>query len=116
MKYLTKIYWSEEDEAYVAEVPALHGCVSHGGTYAEAAENIQEAMEIWLESAQKHSDPIPEPDIAMEEIGRISPFLNLSKLAKLAGINKHTLASKLRRKSRFSPEEARAICNVLGIV
>jgi DNA-binding phage protein len=94
----------------------LPGCVSHGSTYTEAAKNIQEAMELWLESAKKHNDPIPEPDIAMEEIGRISPLLNLSKLARLAGINKHTLASKLRRKSRFSTEDARKICNALGVV
>lgn len=65
MKYLTKIYWSDEDEAYVAEVPALQGCISHGDTYAEAARNIEEAMEAWLESASKHQDPIPDPDRAL---------------------------------------------------
>lgn len=106
MKYLTKIYWSDEDEAYVAEVPALEGCLSHGATYEEAAKNIQEAMELWLETATKHGDSIPEPDIAMEEIMRLSPILNVSKLALLTGINKHTLRSKLCRKSRFTAEEA----------
>jgi len=116
MKYLTKIYWSDDDEAYVAEVPALAGCVSHGESYEEAARNIQEAMELWLESAKKHGDPIPEPDIAAEEISQYSGILNLSKLARAAGMNKHTLASKLRRHSRFTPEEARALRKAMGSV
>lgn len=115
MKYLAKIYWSDEDQAYVAKVPALQGCVSHGETYAKAAANIEEAMEGWLDSAARHEDPIPEPDLAMEEIGKIAPLLNVSKLARLAGINKRTLASKLRKKSAFSPAEARKICSALGM-
>jgi predicted RNase H-like HicB family nuclease len=113
VKHLIKIYWSEEDEAYVAEVPALKGCVSHGNSYAQAAKNIQEAMELWLESAGRHDDSIPEPDLAAEEIGRLSPVLNMSKLARLSGVNKHTLASKLRRHSRFTPKEAEKILAVV---
>jgi len=60
-------------------------------------------MELWLESAVKHGDPVPEPDLAAEEISRLSPLLNISKLA---GLNKSTLASELRRKSPFTLEEA----------
>lgn len=116
MKYLTKIYWSEEDAAYVAEVPALRGCVSHGATYAEAAAHIEEAMGLWLESAGRHHDPIPTPDLAMEEIGRLSALLNVSKLARLAEINKHTLAAKLRRRTPFTPQEAERICRALASV
>jgi len=109
VKYLTKIYWSDDDECYVGEVPALKGCVSHGATYEKTAHNLREAMDVWLESASRHDDPIPEPDIASEEINWLLPFLNVSKLAKLSGINKHTLASKLRRKSRFTATEAKKI-------
>jgi len=108
-KYLTKIYWSDDDEAYVAEVPALPGCVTHGESYQEAARRIEEAMKLWIASAHKHDDPVPEPDLASEEISRLSPLLNVSKLARLAGMNKNTLASKLRRKSSFTSEEARRI-------
>lgn len=116
MKYLTKIYWSNDDEAYVAEVPALAGCLSHGSTYEEAARNIREAMELWLESAAKHGDPVPEPDLAAEEIARFGPLLNISKLARLAGMNKHTLASKLRRKSPFTADEARSLRKAIGSI
>ena len=113
MKYLTKIYWSDEDDAYVATVPALRGCVSHGETFEEAAANIQEAAEAWLESAEKHSDPVPVPDLAAEEISRFGPLLNVSKLAEMTGLNKNTLASKLRRKSKFTVEESTAILNTI---
>ena len=116
MKYLTKIYWSEDDEAYIAEVPALRGCVAHGDSYHEAASAIEEAMALWLESAARHADPIPEPDLAVEEIRRLSPLLNISKLAKLAGLNKSTLASKLRRGSRFTSEEAGKIREAIGSI
>jgi len=113
VKYLTKIYWSEEDEAYVAEVPALRGCVAHGRTYARAAAAIEEAMELWVESANRHGDPVPEEDLAREEIDRLAPLLNIAKLARLTGINPHTLASKLRRGSRFTSDEAGKI--LIGI-
>lgn len=115
-RYLTKIYWSDDDDAFVAEVPALRGCVSHGETLAEAAAGIEEAIELWLESAHRHNDPIPEPDLAAEEIARLSPILNISKLARLSGLNKHTLASKLRRKSAFTPEEGRRIREAIASV
>lgn len=108
-KYLTKIYWSDDDEAYVAEVPALPGCVGHGSSYGAAAKSVEEAMSLWLASARKHGDPVPDPDLAVEEIERLSHVLNISKLARLAGLNKHTLASKLRRRTRFSLEETRKI-------
>ena len=65
-KYPTRIYWSDDDEAFVAEVPSLPGCVSHGDTLAEAAANAQEAIELWLESAGRHGDGIPEPDCVRE--------------------------------------------------
>jgi len=115
-KYLTKIYWSEEDSAYVAEVPALPGCVAWGENYHDAARGIEEAMDIWIESAHKHADPIPEADLASEEIVRLSPILNISKLARLSGLNKSTLASKLRRGSTFTPDEARRIRAVVASV
>lgn len=112
-RYVTKIYWSDEDEAFVAEIPALPGCVAHGETMEEAAREIGIACELWLESAGRHGDPIPVPDRAREEIDRVAPILNVSKLARAAGINQHTLASKLRRKSRFTDEEAAAILRAL---
>ena len=60
-KYEIVIYWSDEDELYIAEVSELSGCMAHGNTYEEALQSIKEAMELWLEVADKYEDPVPEP-------------------------------------------------------
>lgn len=60
-KYEIIIYWSDADEAFVAEVPELSGCIAHGVTSEAALENIQEAMTLWLDVAKTHGDPIPAP-------------------------------------------------------
>ena len=112
-RYLIRIYWSDDDEAYVAEVPALPGCVAHGSTMQQALKSINTAMSLWLESARRHGDPIPEPDLARDEIQRYSAILSVSKLARRAGLNQHTLASKLRRKSAFTRDETKAILKAL---
>ncbi len=52
-KYEVIIYWSEEDEAYLAEAPELPGCMAEGNTYQEALQNIQTIIEEWIETAKK---------------------------------------------------------------
>ncbi len=59
-----------EDGVYVAEVPALPGCISQGRTRSEAVSNIKEAIAAYLESLQAHSEPVP-PSIS-EEIVEVS--------------------------------------------
>ena len=49
----------DEDGAYVAEVPALPGCISQGRTRSEAVENVKEAIAAYLESLQAHGEPVP---------------------------------------------------------
>ena len=60
-KYEIIIYWSDEDNVYVAETPELHGCMAHGETYEAALENIKSAMELWVETDREFNDPVPEP-------------------------------------------------------
>lgn len=60
-KYETIIYWSNEDAAFIAEVPELPGCMAHGDTRQEALSNACNAIELWLDTAREHGDPIPEP-------------------------------------------------------
>ncbi|HEX8499945.1 MAG TPA: type II toxin-antitoxin system HicB family antitoxin [Pyrinomonadaceae bacterium] len=60
-KYETIIYWSNEDGAYVSEVPELPGCVAHGDTQAAALENANEAIQLWIATAEEFGDPVPEP-------------------------------------------------------
>jgi predicted RNase H-like HicB family nuclease len=60
-RYEIIIYWSVEDHAFVAEVPELPGCVAHGATQEGALANAQEAIALWIETANEFGDPVPEP-------------------------------------------------------
>lgn len=60
-KYEIIIYWSDEDQAFVAEVPELPGCMAHGSSQEAALGNIQEAIGLWLDTAKEFGDPIPAP-------------------------------------------------------
>ena len=60
-KYEVIIYWSKEDDAYIAEVPQLAGCAAHGDSQEEALGNAQEAISLWIETANEFGDPVPEP-------------------------------------------------------
>jgi predicted RNase H-like HicB family nuclease len=60
-KYETIIYWSNEDQAFIADVPELPGCMAHGPTPNEALANAQDAIALWLDTASEFGDPIPEP-------------------------------------------------------
>lgn len=55
------ICWSDEDEAFVAEVPELPGCVAHGATAELALASAKEAGALWLETAGEFGDAVPEP-------------------------------------------------------
>lgn len=60
-KYEIIIYWSEDDGAYIAEVPELAGCMADGPTAAEALRNVEQIIREWIETAQELGRPIPEP-------------------------------------------------------
>jgi predicted RNase H-like HicB family nuclease len=60
-KYEIILYWSAEDEVFVADVPELPGCVAHGDTQESALANIKDAMGLWLDTAREFGDPVPEP-------------------------------------------------------
>ena len=59
MKYKIILFWSEEDQAFLAEVPELPGCMAHGDSYESALINVKEAMELWLEVACEFKREIP---------------------------------------------------------
>ena len=61
MKYVVIIYWSDEDDLFVAEAPELPGCAAHGDTYEEALQSIHEAMALWIDTAHEFGNPIPKP-------------------------------------------------------
>lgn len=60
-KYEIILYWSEQDQLVIAEVPELPGCSAHGNTHKEALENVGQAMQLWIETAQEFGDHVPVP-------------------------------------------------------
>ncbi len=59
--YEVIIYWSDEDEAFVAEAPELAGCVADGETYQGALSNLEVIIQEWIETARELGREIPEP-------------------------------------------------------
>ncbi len=60
-KYEIIVFWSEDDKAFVAEVPELPGCMAHGDTHEAALANIRTAAELWVETAQESGRAVPKP-------------------------------------------------------
>ena len=60
-RYEVIIYWSEEDHAFLAEVPELPGCMADGPTYEGAVANVKVVIREWIEMAQEMGRPIPQP-------------------------------------------------------
>jgi len=61
LRYEIILYWSEEDQAFIAEVPELPGCAADGEIYQEALHNIKIIMQEWIETAKELERSIPEP-------------------------------------------------------
>ena len=60
-RYRIVLQWSEADEAYVARVPELPGCMADGATYAEALANVETVMREWLETAKERGRTVTQP-------------------------------------------------------
>jgi predicted RNase H-like HicB family nuclease len=61
IRYELIIYWSDEDQAFIVEVPELPGCTADGQTYAEAVANVEVVIQEWIETAQALGRSIPQP-------------------------------------------------------
>ncbi|HQF40595.1 MAG TPA: type II toxin-antitoxin system HicB family antitoxin [Opitutaceae bacterium] len=61
LKYEVIIYWSADDQVFVAEAPELPGCMADGKTHGEALSNLETAMAEWIETASEMSGAIPQP-------------------------------------------------------
>ena len=60
-RYEMIIYWSQEDEAFIVEVPELPGCIADGKTYKEAVANAEVIINEWIDTARELGRPIPQP-------------------------------------------------------
>ena len=61
IRYEVILYWTEEDQAFIAEVPELPGCAADGKTYQEALANVEVVIQEWIETAQELGRTVPEP-------------------------------------------------------
>ena len=103
--YLINIFWSEEDQCYIAEVPELEGCMTHGKSTLEAAKNAEEAIASWVAAAKKLKHPIPEPVLKHKVSGkfnvRLPKEINKSLIVKAAqqGVSLNQMVTTLLSKS-----------------
>jgi predicted RNase H-like HicB family nuclease len=61
IRYEVIIYWSDEDQAFIAEVPELPGCAADGATYQQALANAEMVIQEWIETAKELGRTVPEP-------------------------------------------------------
>ncbi len=61
IRYEMIIYWSEDDQAFIVEVPELPGCMADGPTYQAALANAEQIVQEWIDTARELGRPIPEP-------------------------------------------------------
>lgn len=61
IKYEIILYWSADDEAFIAEVPELPGCAADGKSYQETLANVEVVIREWIETAKELGRPIPQP-------------------------------------------------------
>ncbi len=105
-RYAINVEWSAEDECFVARVPAWKYLAAHGDTPESAVREAKRALKGSILAMRGADKSLPEPDLAAEDIRRYAPIFNVLALARRAGLNKHTLATKLKRGTRFSADEA----------
>ncbi len=60
-KYEIILYWSNEDGVFIGVVPELPGCMAHGASQWDALKNVNEAIQLWIDTAQKYGDEVPQP-------------------------------------------------------
>jgi predicted RNase H-like HicB family nuclease len=72
-QYALVIWYSEEDGAYLVEVPELPGCMADGETIEEATQAAQMAIQMWIEAARKLGRPVPQPTRSREAIQHLHP-------------------------------------------
>jgi antitoxin HicB len=90
-RYAAVIAWSDEDGCFVASVPALSGCMTHGATADEAAHNVLDAAQGWLTTARRRGLPVPPPPRGMSGrmLVRIPKTLHedIARRAQLDGVS-----------------------------
>ena len=112
--YAIRISWDEVEGEYLAEIPALEGCIAYGKSQARALKEVGIARDLWLEARKSAGLPIPTPEASVEKLRSLRPILNVSKVARYANIPEQTLISKIKRGSPLTVSEQKRIGKVLA--
>jgi predicted RNase H-like HicB family nuclease len=113
-RYAVRIEWSDDDEGFVARVPALPGCLCVMPTETAALKEIRGLIREFLEIKHERGSAIPEPDGGLEIVRGLLPIVNVSKLARAAGVNRTTLTSRLHRGTPMPKEDTQRVRNVIA--
>lgn len=114
LPYQIIVAWSAEDDAYEARVPALRHVLAYGETPEKAVKEVKIAAELSMDALRKTGKPIPAADTVLERLSALAPVLNLSAVARAAGVSVQTLASKISRGTALTADEAAKIGGVLS--
>ncbi|MDR1788929.1 MAG: type II toxin-antitoxin system HicB family antitoxin [Opitutaceae bacterium] len=114
--YRLTVAWDEDYGAFIARCPAFPGLSADGETPEAAVAEARVVLERMVGILEDEQQPLPETDQTLEQVRAMLPLINISKLSRLAKINRQTLASKLERGTAFSREEARRIHHALDAV
>ena len=113
--YQITVSWSAQDEAYLASVPAIRHCIAYGETPTKALKEVTLAAVAMLEALRATGKPVPATDIGLARLLTMGPVLNLSAIAREAGLSVQTLASKLKRGTALTEDERAKVGNVLAV-
>jgi len=111
-KYETIIYWSDEDQAFLAEVPELPGCIAHGDSPADALANAMQAIELWIATAEEFGNSVPQPKGAR----LVDAQAESRKINRKTKMTESELAAELKRMYDNAPHgESTAMIRLFGI-
>lgn len=111
--YQIVVAWSDEDEGYVARVPALRYCLAFGETPEKAVKEVKAAAAEVIKVMKVEGKPLPAVDITLDRVKALQPLLNMSAVAKAAKMSVQTLSTKITRGTAFTQAEASRIGKVL---
>jgi len=103
--YPASVAYSEEDECFIARIPAFRHCSGHGETPEKALHEAYEGLRGIVAVMKEDGTPLPDPDETATRLRQIRHIVKISSLAKLAGMRPTTLASKIDRGGPFTPGE-----------
>jgi predicted RNase H-like HicB family nuclease len=112
--YQITIAWSEEDEGYVASIPALRHCIAFGTTPEKAVKEVKLAATEVIKVMKADGRPLPAVDTTLARLQSLQPLINISAVAKAAHLSVQTLSSKVSRGTSLTAGEAMRIGQVLA--